>query len=94
MTCTVSHFRLENRTVQTNSHIVAWQGLLNSDLSNSDILYMDLDFRIMKENIIQAVVTAMQRDLDCRQIARLKAVLIAELQDVEVTEHKETEQQR
>lgn len=67
---------------------------LNSDLSNSDILYMDLDFRIMKENIIQAVVTAMQRDLDCRQMARLKAVLIAELQDVEVTEHKETEQER
>lgn len=67
---------------------------LNPDLSNSDILYMDLDFRIMKENIIQAVVTAMQRDLDCRQIARLKAVLIAELQDVEVIEHKETEQQR
>ena len=38
----------------------------------------------MKENIIMAVVTAMQRDLDCRQMARLKAVLIKELQDVEV----------
>lgn len=48
----------------------------------------------MKENIIQAVVTAMQRDLDCRQMARLKAVLVAELQNVEVTEHKETEQER
>ena len=29
----------------------------------------------MKENIIQAIVADMQRDLDCLQIARLKAVL-------------------
>ena len=29
----------------------------------------------MKENIIQAIVAGMQRDLDCLQIARLKAVL-------------------
>ena len=48
----------------------------------------------MKENIIMAVVTAMQRDLDCRQMARLKAVLIKELQNVEISECKGTEQQR
>ena len=48
----------------------------------------------MKENIIMAVVTAMQRDLDCRQMARLKAVLIKELQDVEVSECRETEKAR
>jgi len=40
----------------------------------------------MKENIIQAVITAMQRDLDCRQIKRLKAVLVSKLQGVEITE--------
>ena len=40
----------------------------------------------MKENIIQAIVADMQRDLDCRQMARLKAVLLKELQDVEITE--------
>ena len=48
----------------------------------------------MKENIIQAVVAAMQRDLDCRQMARLKAVLNKELQNVEVSECKNTEQER
>lgn len=46
----------------------------------------------MKENIIQAVVAAMQRDLDSRQMARLKTVLINELQDVEITECKKAEQ--
>lgn len=40
----------------------------------------------MKENIIRAIVAAMQRDLDCRQIAQLKAVLIKELQEVEISE--------
>lgn len=40
----------------------------------------------MKENIIQAVLTAMQRDLDCRQTARLKAVLLQELQGIEMKE--------
>lgn len=40
----------------------------------------------MKENVIRAIVVAMQRDLDCRQIAQLKSVLIKELQDVEITE--------
>ena len=29
----------------------------------------------MKENIIQAIVAEMQRDLDCRQMARLKLCL-------------------
>lgn len=48
----------------------------------------------MKENIIQAVVAAMQRDLDCRQMARLKAVLIKELQDVNVTECDFTKDKR
>lgn len=45
----------------------------------------------MKGNIIQAVVAAMQHDLDCRQIARLKAVLTKELQDVNVSECEFTE---
>lgn len=42
--------------------------------------------RSMKENVIRAIVAAMQRDLDCRQIAQLKAALIKELQDVNITE--------
>jgi len=40
----------------------------------------------MKENIIQAIVADMQRDLDCRQMARLKTVLLKKLQDVEIIE--------
>ena len=44
----------------------------------------------MKENIIQAVVAAMQRDLDCRQMARLKAVLEQELQGLNIEESKDT----
>ena len=40
----------------------------------------------MKENIIQAIVADMQRDLDCRQMARLKNVLFKKLQDVEIIE--------
>ena len=40
----------------------------------------------MKENIIQAIVADMQRDLDCRQMARLKTVLFKELQGVEIKE--------
>ena len=68
---------------------------LNSDLSNSVYIIYGLRLSVfMKENIIMAVITAMQRDLDCRQMARLKAVLIKELQDVEVSECKGTEQQR
>ena len=46
----------------------------------------------MKENIIQAIVADMQRDLDCRQMARLKAVLFKELQDVEITEKPESQE--
>lgn len=45
----------------------------------------------MKQNIIQAVVAAMQRDLDCRQIARLKTVLENELQGLTITESQEIE---
>ena len=48
----------------------------------------------MKESIIQAIVAEMQRDLDCRQMARLKDVLIKELQDVEVTECANQQEQR
>lgn len=40
----------------------------------------------MKENIIQAIVAEMQRDLDCRQMARIKAVLTSELHNVEIIE--------
>ena len=47
----------------------------------------------MKENIIQAIVADMQRDLDCRQIARLKAVLHNKLQDVEITETSNSKEQ-
>lgn len=46
----------------------------------------------MKENIIQAIVTAMQRDLDYHQMTKLKAVLTQELQDVEFREHPDNEQ--
>ncbi len=40
----------------------------------------------MKENIIRAIVAEMQRDLDCRQMAQLKAVLTSKLQNVEMRE--------
>lgn len=43
----------------------------------------------MKENIIQAIVADMQRDLDCRQMARLKTVLFKKLQDVEIIEKRD-----
>ena len=48
----------------------------------------------MKENIIQAVLAAMQRDLDCRQTARLKAVLLQELQGIEMKECDFDEKER
>lgn len=48
----------------------------------------------MKENIIQAIVTEMQHDLDCRQMARLKAVLASEMQDVEICEKENSTYQR
>lgn len=43
----------------------------------------------MKENIIQAIVADMQRDLDCRQMARLKTVLFKKLQDIEIIEKRD-----
>ena len=39
----------------------------------------------MKENIIQAIVAKMQRNLDCRQMVQLKAVLASELHNVEMS---------
>ena len=59
---------------------------VNSDLAVSYIIYKNKIIRIMKENIIQAIVAEMQRDLDCRQMARLKAVLTSELHNVEIIE--------
>lgn len=43
----------------------------------------------MKENIIQSIVMEMQGDLDCRQMAQLKAVLASKLHNVEITEKKD-----
>ena len=43
----------------------------------------------MKENIIQAIVAEMQRELDCRQMAHLKSVLASELHNVEIIEKKD-----
>ena len=59
---------------------------VNYDLAVSYIIYKNKIIRIMKENIIQAIVAEMQRDLDCRQMARLKAVLTSELHNVEIIE--------
>ena len=59
---------------------------LNSDLAVPYIIYKNINIRIMKENIIQTIVTKMQRDLDCRQMARLRAVLASELHNVEIIE--------
>ena len=62
---------------------------VNSDLAVSYIIYKDVNIRIMKENIIQAIVAKMQRDLDCRQMAQLKAVITSELHNVEIIEKEE-----
>ena len=51
-------------------------------------------YRIMKENIIQAIVAEMQRDLDCRQMARLKTVLASELHNVEIVEKEDCSKQQ
>lgn len=40
----------------------------------------------MKENIIQAIIAKMQRNLDSRQMAQLKTVLASELHNVEIIE--------
>lgn len=82
----VFRFHLESQTAQTSNHRVALPTLLNSDLAVSYIIYKNKIIRIMKENIIQAIVAKMQRDLDCRQMARLKAVLTSELHNVEIIE--------
>lgn len=47
----------------------------------------------MKENIIQAIVADMQRDLDIQQMARLKAVLFKELQNIEIIEKPDNQEQ-
>ena len=67
-------------------HLMNGQVSVNSDLAVSYIIYKNKIIRIMKENIIQAIVAEMQRDLDCRQMARLKAVLTSELHNVEIIE--------
>ena len=59
---------------------------VNSDLAVPYIIYKNINIRIMKENIIQTIVAKMQRDLDCRQMARLRAVLASELHNVEIIE--------
>ena len=48
----------------------------------------------MKENIIQAIVAEMQRDLDCRQMARLKTVLASELHNVALGEKADGSKQQ
>lgn len=67
---------------------------LNSDLATSYIIYKNINIRIMKENIIQAIVAEMQCDLDCRQMARLKAVLASELHNVEIVEKEDCSKQQ
>ena len=79
---------IENLTKQRDELLPL---LMNGQASlNSDLVFLyyirTLNLRSMKENVIRAIVAAMQRDLDCRQIAQLKAVLIKELQDVDITE--------
>ena len=70
------------------------QASVNSDLAVLYIIYRDINIRIMKENIIQAIVAKMQRDLDCRQMARLKAVLASELHNVEIVEKEDCSKQQ
>ena len=48
----------------------------------------------MKENIIQAIVAKMQRNLDSRQMAQLKTVLASELHNVEIIEKKDCANQQ
>ena len=67
---------------------------VNSDLEVLYIIYRNINIRIMKENIIQAIVAEMQRDLDCRQMARLKAVLASELHNVEIVEKEDCSKQQ
>ena len=48
----------------------------------------------MKENIIQAIIAKMQCDLDYRQMAQLKAVLVSELHNVEIIEKEDCVKQQ
>lgn len=45
----------------------------------------------MKDNIIKSIVAAMQHELDYRQMVKLKAVLLQELQSVSITEITDNE---
>lgn len=77
--------------------------LMNGQVSvNSDLsffyaplyyIYRVLISKKMKEKIIQNVVAAMQMNLDCRQIAQLKAVLVKELQSLEISECADCKEQ-
>ena len=90
------HLMIDQNIIENNNLIKQRDKLLpllmngqvsvNSDLAASYIIYKDKNIRIMKENIIQAIVAKMQRDLDCRQMAQLKAVLASELHNVEIIE--------
>ena len=82
---------IENLSTIAQSAVSAYPSINTSDIENLDlavsyIIYKNKIIRIMKENIIQAIVAKMQRDLDCRQMARLKAVLTSELHNVEIIE--------
>ena len=80
---------ISNLTKQRNELLpllMNGQVSVNSDLAVPYIIYKNINIRIMKENIIQTIVTKMQRDLDCRQMARLRAVLASELHNVEIIE--------
>lgn len=48
----------------------------------------------MKESIIEAVANAMQRELDYKQVSRLKEVLSAELKKVDVVVKSDSESER
>lgn len=45
----------------------------------------------MKNSIIEAITNAMQRELDYKQMTRLKEVLYCELSKVDLSEHKDNE---
>lgn len=80
----VFHSHQESQTEQTSNHKAVLPSPLNSDLIV--LYYRELNIRIMKENIIQAIVAKMQRNLDSRQMAQLKTVLASELYNVEIIE--------
>ena len=59
---------------------------VNSDLSESSYIIETLIIIKMKESIIQSITNAMQRDLDYKQMEKLKEVLNRELNNVELSE--------